>query len=167
MKAIPAQAGARVVKTAQVLIEAGRVLGVPVVVTEQYPRGLGPTVADLKTSLGDAGTIVEKTSFSCTGEPKFAEVLGALKAQGRDEIVLAGVEAHICVFLTARDLVASGFKVFIAADGVASRSKMNWRIGLNLATTAGAVMTNTETVLFDMLKKAGGDEFKAISALIK
>ncbi len=163
MKAIPQSVGSRVVQSSSTLIQAATRLGLPVIITEQYPKGLGPTLESVK-ALAPEVTPIDKTSFSCCGDEKF---LAALRATGRTSVILCGVEAHICVYMTARDLLNAGFDVFVAADAVASRSKMNWRIGLNLCTTAGAVLSNTETICFDLLKKAGGDDFKFISGLIK
>jgi nicotinamidase-related amidase len=149
------------------LFELARRLHIPVVVSEQYPRGLGPTVAGLKLALSDPGLVVEKVEkieFSCVDSPAFKEVHRRL---GRDQWIVVGMEAHVCVYQTARDLVALGARVHVPADAVISRAPANVRIGLDLCTRAGAIVTGTETVVFDALRRAGTDEFRALSRLLK
>jgi nicotinamidase-related amidase len=149
------------------LFELARQLRIPVVVSEQYPRGLGPTVPALKLALSEPGlTIdkVEKIEFSCVDSPAFKDVHRRL---GRDQWIVVGMEAHVCVYQTARDLVALGARVHVPADAVISRAPANVRIGLELCTRAGAIVTGTETVVFDALRRAGTDEFRALSRLLK
>jgi nicotinamidase-related amidase len=149
------------------LFELARQLRIPVVVSEQYPRGLGPTVPGLKAALAEPGLTVErieKIEFSCADSPAFKEVHRRL---GRDQWIVVGMEAHVCVYQTARDLVALGARVHVPADAVISRAPANVRIGLDLCTRAGAIVTGTETVVFDALKRAGSDEFRALSRLLK
>lgn len=140
---------------------AGR-LGLPVVVTEQYPKGLGPTVEPL-AGLFD-GPAHAKTAFSALSDPAAAE---AIKACGRRTWIVLGMEAHVCVFQSARDLVSAGFSVQVPEDAVVSRTKANWRSGLRLIGAAGALVTNTESVLFDLLGEGRGDDFKVVSRLIR
>jgi nicotinamidase-related amidase len=152
----------KVYRNTKLLLAACRQLGIPVVVTEQYPRGLGHTVAEVASSLGEHRT-VEKVSFTgLTGE-----VAGVLQELDRRQVMIAGSETHICVFQTVRDLLEAGFEVFVLADAVCSRTKDNFEIGLALMRDEGAVITSTETVIFDLLKKAGTPEFKVISPLVK
>lgn len=149
------------------LFELARQLHIPVVVSEQYPRGLGPTVPALKLALAEPGLDVariEKIEFSCTDSPAFRDVHGRL---GRDQWIVVGMEAHVCVYQTARDLVALGARVHVPADAVISRAPSNVRIGLDLCTRAGAIVSGTETVVFDALRRAGSDEFRALSRLLK
>lgn len=151
-----------VIKNNIILIKAARILGLPIIVTEQYPKGLGATIPEIKAELSDS-PIYEKINFSAHTE----EVAGALKEHGRPKVLLTGMETHVCVFQTARDLLAQGFQVFLVEDAVSSRTKENYKSGKNLAASMGAVITNTETVIFDLLKAAGSPEFKELSRLIK
>lgn len=137
-------------------------LDLPVITSEQYPRGLGPTVPALAELLpGDA---LAKTTFSAWRD---AEIAAAIKRLGRRTLVVAGMETHICVFQTVRDLVAAGYAVQVPADAVVSRATANYRIGLDLCRSAGAAITTTETALFDLMQVAGGDVFKEISRRIR
>ena len=153
----------RVVANAGHLIAAARLLGVPVVVTEQYPKGLGPTVPELRAALDPAAPI-EKITFDCCDEPAFGP---ALEQTGRSTVIVCGMEAHICVLQTVLGLLATGMAVHVAADAVCSRNPENARTALELLRDAGAVITCTETVLFQLLGRAGTPEFKAIQARIR
>jgi nicotinamidase-related amidase len=153
---------AKVYANTQLLLITCQKTGIPVVVTEQYPKGLGHTVAEVANNLGEH-TTYEKTSFTALA----GEVAGGLQGLKRKQIIIAGSETHICVFQTVRDLLESGFEVFVLADAVCSRTKDNYKIGLSLMREEGAVITSTETVIFDLLKKAGTPEFKGISPLLK
>jgi isochorismate hydrolase len=149
-------------KNAAVLIRAAKRLDVPVVATEQYPKGLGPTVASLRELLPqDALT---KMEFSCGASKPIAR---HILSTGRKQAVVVGMEAHVCVFQTVRDLVSGGFSVFVAQDAVISRTEANRAVGLRLCEKAGATLTSTEAVLFDLLGVAGTPEFKELTALIK
>jgi len=153
----------RVVTNTGHLIAAARLLGVPVLHTEQYPKGLGPTVPELRVAL-DPSTLVEKMSFDCCGEPTFAP---ALESTGRSTVIVCGMEAHICVLQTVLGLLAGGRTVHVAADAVCSRNPENARIALELQRDAGAVVSCTETILFQLLGRAGTPEFKAVQARIR
>ena len=143
--------------------EASRVLGFSTLVTEQYPRGLGGTVADVKGAFSDVAPM-EKVTFDAFAD----EAIGARLEELRPATVLVtGMETHICVFQTVRSLVDRGYRTMVIEDAVASRTEENRRTGLDLARRAGAIVTSTETVLFDILGQAGGDAFKAISRLIR
>ena len=146
-----------------ILIKAFRRLGAPVVVTEQYAKGLGPTVPEIADALGESES-VEKMTFSCAGEPKYVE---ELKATGANQAVLCGMETHVCVQQTALDLVAAGYQVHVAADAVRSRKKQDWIFALERMRQAGVIITTTEAIIFEMLVKCGTDEFKDISKLVK
>ncbi len=142
---------------------ATKILDVPAIVSEQYPKGLGASVELVKTAF-EGVEAIDKTSFSVLGEPRLE---AAVKAAGRKTVVLSGMETHICVYQTARDLVDAGYAVHVLADAVASRTHKNYDVGLGLMEKAGATITSTETVLFDLLGAAGSDAFKAISKLIR
>tara|TARA_B100000029_G_scaffold407367_1_gene408259 strand:- start:350 stop:844 length:495 start_codon:yes stop_codon:yes gene_type:complete len=137
---------------------------IPVYCTEQYPRGLGHTVTGIRENLPKTTKIIEKTEFSAVQNPAFQEIL----SQGLPEdILLTGMETHICVLQTAVDLMALGYRVFVVRDGVASRAAENRENGLALMQSEGAVITNSETVIFQFLKKAEGPLFKKLSKLIR
>jgi len=145
------------------LIEGAKTLGMPVVVTEQYPKGLGPTEKELRGAL-PVYEPVEKISFSCCGEPKFMEAVSQL---GRKKIILAGMETHVCVLQTCIELLNAAYSVHLVRDAVCSRTRDNWLTGIGMMRDAGAVVTSTETVLFQLVGEAGSPEFKAISKLVK
>jgi nicotinamidase-related amidase len=145
------------------LVELAKLLEIPILVTEQYPQGLGPTVAEIRTAL-PVYEPFEKTSFDCCREIGFIEKVAA---SGRKKILLTGMEAHICVLQTGLGLLQSGYAVQVVQDAVCSRTKDNFRIGVEWLRQAGAVVTGTETVLFQLLEKAGGEAFKVISKRIK
>ena len=151
----------RVIRNCRRLIEGARILSVPVFATEQYPKGLGGTVPELAELL--AG-IPSKVRFSCT------EVLNwgaaAEQADDRDQVVVAGIECHVCIQHTALDLLAQGYRVFLPADAVASRHKLDWKIALERMSASGATLTTTESVLFEWCEVSGTPEFKEISRLI-
>jgi len=153
----------RVIANSGHLIAAAKLLGVPTLLTEQYPKGLGPTAPELRSALEPAPAIVKMT-FDCCGEPSFAP---ALEQTGRSTVIVCGMEAHICVLQTVLGLLATGLTVHVAADAVCSRAPENARIALELLRDAGAVVTCTETVLFQLLGRAGTAEFKAIQARIR
>lgn len=147
----------------KILATAARRLGVPVVVTEQYPKGLGATLPELRTLLGDAAPLV-KTAFSCCGADGFAD---RLRASGADHVVLVGLEAHVCVLLTALDLAAQGVSTSIVADAVCSRRAPSMETGLAEARQRGVVVTSTETVVFRWLGSADSDAFRELSKLLR
>ena len=153
----------KVYRNTNIILEASKALGLPVVVTEQYPKGLGHTVEDVKSCL-PAYEPIEKITFSCCGEDSFMD---AVEETGRKQVILVGSETHVCVYQTCLDLLEAGYSVHLLRDAVCSRAKENFLAALELMRQAGAVITTTETVLFQMLVKAGGDEFKAISKLVK
>ncbi len=154
-----------------VLCEAARRFGVPVVVSEQYPKGLGPTTAGVAAAVEAVGGGVhrlEKLEFSVCDAAGFGPlVVSGGPLAGRDQWIVTGMETHVCVWQTVRGLRGRGASVHVVSDAVASRAEASWRIGLDLAAAAGAVVTSTETVVFDLLQRAGGDDFKALSKLIK
>jgi nicotinamidase-related amidase len=167
--AMPDDVRARVERNAAVLIEAARRIEIPVIASEQYPKGLGRTVPSLAAALDAGGPVdrLEKVEFSVCDAAAFAPLASKLAAAGRDQWIVTGMECHVCVWQTVRGLRGRGGAVHVVADAVSSRTKANWRLGLELARAAGAVVTSTETVVFDLLGRAGTDDFKALSRLIK
>lgn len=152
-----------VIKNCLHLIELSKMLNIPIIVTEQYPKGLGHTVAEIKEQLPSYQP-VEKLTFSCCEEPNF---LNEIKKLNKKTIILTGMETHICVLQTCIGLLREGYHVHLVRDAVCSRSKENWKTGVKFMRDAGAVITCTETVLFQLLKVAGTEEFKTISKRIK
>ncbi|RPH84654.1 MAG: hydrolase [Candidatus Rokuibacteriota bacterium] len=151
------------VANVKILVSAARRLDVPVLVTEQYPKGLGRTLPELRSLLGDTPPF-EKTAFSCCGADGFMDRIRAL---GADHVILTGIEAHVCVLLTALDLLTRGLRVSIVADAVCSRRPANLEIGLGQARQASAVVTATETVVFQLLGGADSDAFRELSKLLR
>jgi len=151
-------------KKAAALAEGARLLGVPVLITEQYPKGLGPTIPELRAAVGHAGGVLEKTSFSCAGDPSIA---ARITASGRTSILLAGIEAHICVLQTALDLLEAGFSVHLVEDAVGSRAPQDRETGVARARKHGAEPTTVEMALFEMMGGKEHPQFKAVQALIK
>jgi len=150
----------QVIANCVTLVKAARLLGPPVFATEQYPQGLGGTTPELAELLGD---FPDKFRFSC------AEVLGWTDSSlpTQRQVVVAGIEAHVCVLQTTFDLLASGFQVFVPADAVGSRSELDWRIALDRMAGGGAIITTTESVLFEWCERSDAPEFKQISQLVK
>lgn len=153
-----------VAENARKLLEAARVLEVPVLVTEQYPRGIGPTVAPLAELLSGGTPVLEKTSFSCCGAPGFD---AAFRAMERPRTVIFGIETHICVLATVMDLLCRGTEVVLAADACGSRTEENHSLGLQAARDCGALVIPTESVIYQMMGRAGTPEFKALLPLFK
>ncbi len=145
------------------MIQGAKILDIPIVVTEQYPQGIGPTVAEIADLLTDVESI-SKTSFSCCGEDKFN---AALQGLNRRQILVTGIETHICVHQTALQLIDAGYEVQVVADAVSSRTLANKKIGLNKMHAAGAVITSSETALYELLRAAEGPQFKAVLKLVK
>jgi nicotinamidase-related amidase len=152
-----------VVERINLLLEAGRRLDVPILVSEQYPRGLGSTLPELRPHL-EGAEVVAKTSFSCAREPELA---AALQRTGRKQTVVCGMETHVCVLQTAIDLKDQGYEVFVVADAVGSRDPKRRELGLARMRDAGCTIVDSEMVLFEWLGGAGTDEFRALSRLIR
>ncbi|MFW5450686.1 MAG: isochorismatase family protein [Methylophagaceae bacterium] len=159
---MPHNVGEQVITRVKQLIIAANTLAVPIVVTEQYPKGLGPTEAELVSELDDA-TMIEKTNFSCVKAEGFSEKIELLK---RKQIILVGMECHICILQTAIDLMARDFQVYIVSDGVSSRTKDNYNNGLQRMRDAGVIITNLESVIFEWLGDAKHPQFKTLAKLI-
>lgn len=153
---------AKLTANAGILIEAAHELSIPVMATEQYVKGLGETLPVLKEKLADAA--LEKMSFSCCGDESF---VNRLKSLQRPQVIIVGMETHVCVLQTVLELLAEGFVVHLVKDAVMSRRKENWQVGIDMAAAAGAVITSTETALFQLLRVAGTEQFKKLSKLVR
>ncbi|HOA52268.1 MAG TPA: hydrolase, partial [Thermogutta sp.] len=151
----------RIVWNIRRLIDAATILGVRVVGTEQYPKGLGPTVPVLAERLG---TLPEKLMFSCR---ECWNLFNELKAQGMRNLLVTGIETHVCVQQTVLDFLAQGWGVYVAADAVGSRHRIDYEIALRRMEVSGAVLTTTEAALFEWCVRAGTDQFKKISRLVQ
>ena len=145
------------------LIEISKLLNIPIVLNEQYPKGLGHTVSEIKEVLASIEPL-EKITFDCCKGPAFMEKTGAFR---RNTIILTGMETHVCVIQTCLSLLKNGYNVHLVKDAVCSRTKENFKTSIKMMRDAGAVITCTETVLFQLLEKAGTEEFKVISKRIK
>jgi nicotinamidase-related amidase len=149
----------RLAKATATLIEGAEAIGIPIVVTEQYPKGLGETAPEVADHFPEGTRPLEKVRFSARDADGFH--LGT-----RDQVLLCGIETHVCVNQTALDLLDSGVQVQVAEDAVGSRSEENKRVGLHKMERAGAVLTSVETALFELLGRAGTGEFKRVQKLI-
>jgi nicotinamidase-related amidase len=145
------------------LIKGARVLEMPIIWTEQYPEGIGATIPEIAKTL-DGFKPIPKMTFSCCRNDEF---LNALKATNRKQILVTGIETHICVYQTTLELLDAGYEVEVVADAVSSRTPQNKEIGLQKMKTAGAGITGTETALYELLKVAKGPEFKQILKIVK
>lgn len=146
------------------LVEAAKILNVPIIVTEQYPKGLGETVCAVKSKLSDNTPIVEKTAFSACLESDFVTKLNAF---GKKQVVICGIETHVCVHQTTSDLLLQGFEVYVAKDACASREKYEFNMGIEQMQANGAKISCVEIILFEWLKTAKHPNFKQVQALIK
>jgi nicotinamidase-related amidase len=149
----------RVAAGAATLVRGARILGLPVIVTQQYPKGLGATVPEVAEHL-DGIEPIDKVVFSAAAADGF-------DLEGRDQVLICGIESHVCVSQTAHDLLDAGVQVQVARDAVSSRTAENRELGLHKMEGAGAVVTSVETALFELLGAAGTDEFKQVQALVK
>jgi nicotinamidase-related amidase len=159
-----------VVSAAVRLARAAALVGVPMVVTRQYPQGLGPTDAELERALlklaeeGATVVSVDKTAFNCASEPEFID---ALNATGRSQVVLAGMETHICIAQTALGLVSREFEVQVAADACCSRERSMHDIALDRLRAAGVAVTTSESVMYELVERAATDEFRLLLGIVK
>jgi nicotinamidase-related amidase len=153
----------KIVANLQKLIQGIKVLGIPIILTEQYPQGLGPTIPEITALLPDVQPL-SKLSFSCYGDEHFVR---ELENSGRTQVLVSGIETHVCVYQTVADLLNNGYEVHLAVDTVSSRTPENREVGINKISQAGALLTSTETALFELLKVAKGEQFKAISRIVK
>lgn len=153
----------RLLRNALILIKGAAALRVPSLATEQYRKGLGPTVPAIAEAIPDFAPR-EKLAFSAAGEPGVVE---ALRGMGCREVVICGIEAHVCVCQTCLDFLAEGFKPFVVADAVSSRAPENCRVALDRMRAAGATIVSTEMILFELLGRAGTEEFRQVLELVR
>lgn len=161
---MPEETRSRVLRGASILAEAAAKLGVPRFLTEQYPKGLGSTDAGLLGRLDHTVPRFEKTAFSCCGADG---LVAAIRSTGRTQVILAGMESHVCVLQTALDLIEAGLEPVVAEDAVCSRDSQNHANAMARMRQAGVVVANTESILFEWLRDARHEQFKAISALVR
>ena len=145
------------------MIKTAQILDIPIVWVEQYPEGLGSTIPEIAELLYFVEPI-KKTEFSCCKNKGFMK---KVKELNKRQLLIAGIEAHICIYQTSVELVESGYEVQVLGDAVSSRTKANKSIGLNRIQTNGGIITSTEMAIFELLKVAGGDKFKEIIKIIK
>ena len=150
-------------ENAQKLIKGVQVLEIPIIVTEQYPKGLGPTIPEIAALFPNFKPI-PKVAFSCCGDEGFQRELLAVN---RRQILICGIETHVCVYQTTVDLIASGHEVQVVADVVSSRTAENREIGLQRMRDEGAKITSTEMALFELMRAAEGPKFKEVSKIVK
>lgn len=153
-----------IIENAVRLLTAAREMSLPVIVTEQYPKGIGPTTSELAELIPPGSPVLAKVSFSCCGAPGFD---AALVATGRSTVVAFGVETHVCVLTTVMDLLARGYRVVLAADACGSRAHERHVMGIDAARDLGALVVPTETVVYQMLGRAGTPQFKALLPLFR
>jgi len=163
MKKMNQEVGKHVIRNILTLLTFAKKMAIPILITEQYPQGLGKTVPEIKMELGSILPI-EKVSFSCCGVETFNEKLNQL---ARKQVILVGIETHVCVLQTANDLIQKDYGVHVVADAICSRKKLDWEIGLRWMEKRGAMISTTEIIAFQLLKEAGTEEFKGLSKLFK
>lgn len=154
----------RIIRNAGILIEAAKTMGVPIKYTEHYPKGLGETVPPLKGKMPPLVLPFEKIHFSCCDEKGFDEYL---TADQRDQLIISGVESHICVLATVMDLLSQGFSVAVAADACSSRDPEHHRLASKAMAAAGALVVPVETLAYQLIRQAGTEQFKAMLPFFK
>ena len=162
--AMPIKVLARLKRNINILLQGVDKLSIPVLTTEQYPKGLGPTEPEIVDLLPEHALKFEKTCFSCTGAEQF---LQQLEKTGRKQVIIVGIEAHVCVLQTAIQLIDAGYQVFVAADGICSRHRENYEASLKRMSNANIVICNTESILFEWLRDANHEHFKELSRLVQ
>ena len=164
IRVMPPEAGARAIRQSALLARAAELLNVPVVATRQYPSGLGPLADELLAALPTQATVVDKSCFSCFAATDVAQ---RILESGRRQIVLAGVEAHVCVLQTAYDLLVHDLDVHVAADAVCSRAPDHAQNALSRLRSVGVTISNAESIVFEWLRDAAHPQFRQISALLR
>jgi nicotinamidase-related amidase len=154
----------RLVRNAQLLVRLADILSLPIIVSTQYVKGLGPTIPEIASLLPTVET-VDKLEFGCFANGDYCSAVG--KLANRNILLLCGMEAHICVMQTALGALNQGLSVHVAADAVSSRTELNWKLGLNRMQAAGAVMSSTEMMIYELLGKSGTPAFKEMLKHLK
>ena len=154
----------KIVARTSIVVQAAKLLNLPVLVTEQYPQKLGSTVSEIKSVLPDGVAIVDKTAFSCCGASVFSE---QLERRRRKQVILCGIETHVCMSQTAHDLLARGYQVHVLEDCASSRTPQNREIGLAKMRRSGALPSSSEMALFELMADSKHEHFRAISKMVK
>jgi hypothetical protein len=154
----------RCIESHQLLLKAAALLKLDIITTEQYPKGLGHTILELKELLSSEYPVIEKSAFSCFGEPEFKKVLTAKKIKS---LIVTGIESHVCVQQTVLDAITDGYQVFVLADALTSRNIDDYNLSLELMRQAGAIVTSTESLIFMLTRTSKHAQFREISKLIK
>ncbi len=162
--AIPQESLNTMIRGSTLLLDAASILGIPTLCTEQYPEGLGATVSAITEHLPASIDKIAKTCFSCTGAEAFQQ---AITDSRRKQVILAGMEAHVCILQTAMQLKQQGQEVFVVEDAVCSRGEEKHRNAMQRMRQAGIIVSNTESVIFEWLRDAKHEQFRNISALLK
>ena len=162
--AMPSKVRESVTSRTSLLIQAATVLDIPIITTEQYPRGLGETVPNIQQHLGDTNSKVEKTCFSCSAESSF---INLVRKSHKRQVILTGMETHVCVLQTAIELQQDGLEIYVAEDAVCARGKFYHRNALHRLQNQGIIISNSESVIFEWLRDASHPDFKQISTLLK
>jgi len=155
----------RLVRNSQMLIRMAGILKIPAIVTTQYAKGLGGTVPEISSLLPDSAPI-DKLMFSCFGSDVFCSMLKRMPGQ-RTTVLLCGMETHICVMQTALAALREGYVVHVASDAVSSRVEWNWRVGLDRMRAAGAVISSTEMMMYELLRSSGSPAFREMLPYLK
>ena len=155
----------RLVRNSQLLIRLANVLSLPVIATTQYARGLGQIVPEIASLLPEEAEKTDKLEFGCFGNGEFCSRIARLS--GRNTLLLCGMETHICVLQTAMGALNQGHSVHVAADAVSSRTELNWKLGLERMRDAGAVISSTEMMIYELLGQSGSPEFREILKYLK
>jgi nicotinamidase-related amidase len=155
----------QLVGNAQLLIRFAQIFNLPVLLTTQYARGLGPVIPEI-ASLVPGTAPIEKMEFSCFGSDAFCNAVKAFPGQ-RNTLLLCGMESHICVLQTALAALNNGYLVHVASDAIGSRAEWNWRIGLDRMRSAGCVISSTEMMMYELMRRSGTAEFKQILAYLR
>jgi isochorismate hydrolase len=163
MRKMNQEVGEKVIRNIRILLAFAKEMAIPILITEQYPKGLGKTIPEIKMEL-ESILPIEKVSFSCCGVETFNHQLSQF---GRKQVILTGIETHVCVLQTAEDLIQKGYEVYVVADAICSRRKLDWEIGLRWMEKKGAMISTTEIIAFRLLKEAGTEEFRGLSKLLK
>jgi nicotinamidase-related amidase len=153
----------RVRNNCRKLIEGAKIFNIPIIITEQYPKGLGQTIPELRHALSNAIKI-EKTCFNCFSNEEFSS---KIKELNKTDLIIAGIEAHVCVLKTVLNALEKNFKVHLIADAISSRKQLDFKIALKRMIQEGAKIASTEMILFQLLEKAEGEQFKQLRDLIK
>jgi nicotinamidase-related amidase len=154
----------RLLRNAQLLIRLAVILDIPIVSTTQYARGLGPTVPEVQSLLSKPS--IDKTAFSCFGSDAFCSAVKSIPGQ-QNTVLLCGMESHICVAQTALSALREGYLVHVASDAVSSRTEWNWTIGLERMRSAGAIISSTEMMIYELLRGSGTEAFKEMLKHLK